>query len=115
MVTKKKQNRLKKKTQIYYETGYSVAVCDRHNLELKMPSIFGEKVDDVLDFVGMEDTAERFITEHKEVQKKALFLYVTGLTAGVIAILNVCRRHGIPVILYHYNKEYKNYEPQRVL
>lgn len=70
MVTKEKQNRLKKKTQIYYETGYSVAVCDRHNLELKMLSVFGEKVDNVLDFAGMEDTAERFIAEHKEIQKK---------------------------------------------
>ncbi len=42
-------------------------------------------------------------------------LYVTGLTVALIATLNVCRREGIDVTLYHFNKDTEEYFPQEVL
>lgn len=44
-----------------------------------------------------------------------LNLYVTGLTVALIAVLNVCRKEGIKVTLYHYNTATKEYFPQEVL
>lgn len=44
-----------------------------------------------------------------------LNLYVTGLTVALIAVLNVCRKEGIKVTLYHYNTESGDYFPQEVL
>ena len=43
-----------------------------------------------------------------------LNLYVTGLTVALIAVLNVCRREGIAVTLWHYNAADGSYYPQQV-
>ncbi len=43
-----------------------------------------------------------------------LNLYVTGLTVALIAVLNVCRREGITVTLWHYNSADGSYYPQQV-
>lgn len=41
-------------------------------------------------------------------------LYVTGLTVALIATINVCRREGLNVTLWHYNRETDSYYPQNV-
>jgi len=41
-------------------------------------------------------------------------LYVTGLTVALIAVLNTCKRHNIPVTLYHYDRDTGDYFPQPV-
>lgn len=46
--------------------------------------------------------------------KVSLNLYVTGLTVALIATLNACRKQGITVTLYHYDKDSGDYYPQKV-
>lgn len=41
-------------------------------------------------------------------------LYVTGLTVALVAVLNVCRREGVTVTLWHYNRDTGKYFPQSV-
>lgn len=41
-------------------------------------------------------------------------IYVTGLTVSLIAVLNVCRKNGMKVTLYHYDRETGKYFPQEV-
>ena len=41
-------------------------------------------------------------------------LYVTGLTVALIAALNVCRREGLVVTLWHYDRATDGYYPQKV-
>lgn len=43
-----------------------------------------------------------------------LDLYVTGLTVALIAALNVCRREGVKVTLWHFDHATGNYYPQEV-
>ena len=43
-----------------------------------------------------------------------LDLYVTGLTMALVAALNACRKLGIVVTLYHYDRE-GGYYPQIVV
>lgn len=44
-----------------------------------------------------------------------LNLYVSGLTVALIATLNQCRREGITVTLWHYNKATGKYYSQQVV
>lgn len=41
-------------------------------------------------------------------------LYFTKVTSALIAVLNVCRREGITVTLWHYNSADGSYYPQQV-
>lgn len=41
-------------------------------------------------------------------------LYVTGLTTALIAVLNVCRKNNIKVMLWHYDRETGHYFSQEV-
>lgn len=43
-----------------------------------------------------------------------LNLYVTGLTVALIAALNVCRKEGLNVTLWHYDRVTGSYYPQKV-
>lgn len=43
-----------------------------------------------------------------------LSLYVTGLTVALVAVIKACRDLGIPLTLYHYNRETGEYYPQTV-
>lgn len=44
----------------------------------------------------------------------ALDLYVTGLSVALVAVLNVAKKLGIPVVLWHFNRDNGKYYPQRV-
>ena len=43
-----------------------------------------------------------------------LHLYVTGLTVALITVLNYCASNKIPVTLYHFDNNSKNYFTQEV-
>lgn len=44
-----------------------------------------------------------------------LNIYVTGLTVSLIAVLNVAKREGVNVTLFHYDRETGSYYSQEVV
>jgi hypothetical protein len=55
---------------------------------------------------------EALIKAHKEVK---INLYVTGLTVSLIAVLNSCKKHGVSITLFHFNRDTNTYFPQQVV
>lgn len=89
-----------------------MALCEgRHEIpQAEDGSIFGRDLNP-LDVSGMETEATLKLAQ---MNPEHLDLYVTGLTVALVAVLNVARRRGISVTLYHYNRESGDYYPQEV-
>ena len=95
--------------------------------------IFPEVVNPT-DFDGMEKTVEDFILHHVGLTvterqaldqrygedvpcwtgKRSLIVYVTGLTAAVLAVVKVCALNGVSLTLMHYDRESGEYLPQQI-
>ena len=60
----------------------------------------------------LERMAEASLCKGKHTDE--LILYVTGLSVALVAVINVCRRHKIKLILMHYDRESGNYYSQEV-
>ena len=73
--------------------------------------IFENEIKDVFDFVSIENQIENFIKENKA---NKLIVYVTGLTCVTSALIKVCNKYNIKLILMHYNRESNNYIPQLI-
>ena len=89
-----------------------VALCaGRHDIPLAIDgAVFDHDVDPT-DPLKLELEATRLIREN---QIEAMTLYVTGLTVALVAVMNVCRRLNIRLILMHYDRERDKYIPQFV-
>lgn len=62
-----------------------------------------------LDIGGLEQTAEAAIDG-----LEALDLYVTGLSVALVAVINTAYRRGIPLTLWHYDRDSATYYPQAI-
>lgn len=109
----------------------TVGLCaGRHDLPVEK-YIFTD-VPDVFDFASLNATAEQFIldncnphlTQGQGISQDdyndvtvwtgdPLDVVVTGLTACTTAVMWACARYGIPLTLWHYDRESGNYVPQR--
>lgn len=78
--------------------------CETDNLE----PIFEADIDP-MDFAAMESIAEKTL---RELIGKAVTVYVNGSTAATVAVIKVCVRYNIDLILMHYNREENSYKPQ---
>ena len=82
-------------------------------------AIYPETVYNVTQPDKLEEIAEEALkgkTSYVDSQEiSRINLYVTGLTVCLIATLNVCRKAGIKVTLWHYDKYTKSYFRQEVL
>ena len=116
------------------ETIKAGLVRGRHDLPVDR-YIF-DSIDDVLDFDGLQAHAVSWIEDafrglpiedrvawipcqvcyYDIYQAHAgnLHLWVTGLTAAVIAVCNAAKAHGIDVTLMHFDRSRDTYIPQRV-
>lgn len=92
-------------------------VKGRHEMPVKM-YVFNE-IENVLDFNKLENEAWNvlqiiFQVEEDDNEAKELHLYVTGLTAATVAVINAARSLEIGVVLYHYDIVAKSYKAQPV-
>lgn len=84
----------------------------RHNLpETVTNYIWGGDIKDVTDVIRMEQHAMDWVQIHRPIN---LTVYVTGLTAALVAVIKACALYKIPLTLMHYNRETKRYFSQRV-
>lgn len=91
---------------------FNMSLCrGRHEIpQATDGSIFPSNVNP-LDVDGLERFASRQLIGY---HCKRLNLYVTGLTVALVAVINVCRKEGIELTLYHYDRESNSYYPQKV-
>lgn len=88
----------------------------------------------VTDYPGMARHVERWITAHCRTRTgygvrpingndstdiecwcgDPLNVVVTGLTAATAAVIDVCAIYGVPLTLWHYDREADVYRPQRM-
>lgn len=88
-----------------------------------------EQVENVFDFASLEEICEKFVEEHCNVhwavdtpingmtdgtllRGDELHVAVTGLTPCTAALMYVCATNGVPLVLWHYNRETEEYVPQ---
>ena len=82
----------------------------RHDIPGIDNYIFPETVNPT-DFSEMRNIAWENIPRDTE----TLHVYVTGLTAAMLAVVSVCQARGISLIAHHYDRESGNYIPQTVM
>lgn len=86
------------------------ALCEgRHQMPEEVEgSIFSNTLDP-LDIEGMEKIANKKLAGVQE-----LTLYVTGLSVALVAVINICHRKKIELLLMHFDRSTGNYYPQEV-
>lgn len=89
---------------------YTFALCEgRHEMPVA-ESLFPSTLDPT-DVEGMAAMADAAIPKDCD----DLHIYVTGLTAAMLAVVAVCERRQIPLTAHHYDRNTGKYFPQRVL
>lgn len=69
-----------------------------------------DKVEDMFDFESLEEIAANKLKE----ADGEVAIYVTGLSMLLVAALNAAAKLDLDVELYHYNKDTKGYEVQKI-
>lgn len=76
-------------------------------------SVFPSTIQNPLDFQELEAIASESL---KGLQAgDELNLAVTGLTTATLAVVNVCRKQGVSLVCWHYNRESGEYMPQQII
>ena len=88
-------------------------VKGRHEIPEVSGYIFNRNVENPSDFTSMWKVADDFLGD-MDMSVKEINLYVTGLTAALIEVLNVSKEYGIRVNLFHYNPLDGKYYKQEV-
>ena len=80
-------------------------VRGRH--EMPVDGYLFDVIENVLDFDQMREVLEQRLQNVSE-----LNLYVTGLTAATVEVMNYCVRHQVRLTLYHFDRESGEYVAQ---
>lgn len=89
---------------------YVFGLCEGRHPVPATSFIFPGEIDPT-DFTAMTRMANDAIPADAE----HIDLYVTGLTAGVLAVVSVCEARKIGLTAYHYDRQTGNYLPQVIL
>mgnify|MGYP001344737908 CR=1 FL=1 len=79
----------------------------RHDLPAEVQGYVFEGSVDPSDMQAMSETVRKALSE-----TTTLKLYVTGLTAGTVAVCKYCMENLIPLTLMHYDRESGQYKKQ---
>lgn len=86
------------------------ALCEgRHTMPKEVEGAIFSNTLDPLDVEEMEKIASDKLAGVQE-----LTLYVTGLSVALVAVINICHRKRIELLLMHFDRETGNYYPQWV-
>ena len=96
-----------------YRRYAEVALCEgRHEIkEAEDGAIFGNTLDPRFPTL-LYNEAEKVISESGV---ESLYVYVTGLSVALVAVINACHKLGVELTLYHYDRDTGKYIPQEVL
>ena len=76
--------------------------------------VFGKYVN-LLDVKGLEKQAYAVIKQCVTSGICVVHIYFTGDTVALIAVMNVCRKSGVKINLWHYDKSTGTYYKQNVM
>lgn len=89
-------------------------VNGRHSMPVE-DYIFEGEIKDPLNFTEMATVIENRFKELQIRSEDEVSLFVTGLTAATVEVINACKKHNISLYLYHYDKDSNNYRKQTVI
>ena len=89
-------------------------VNGRHNMPVE-DYIFEGEIKDPLNFTEMATVIENRFKELQIQEEDEVNLFVTGLTAATVEVINTCKKHNITLYLYHYDRDSNNYRKQTVI
>ena len=87
-------------------------VQGRHEIDKVKEYIF-ENALDPADIQGIRSLAQRSLDFLKA--GDSLTVYVTGLTAALVEVINICHEKGARLTLMHFDRNKGTYFPQTVL
>lgn len=102
-------------TEEFYEV--RLALCEsRHAMPAEVTgSVFGETIADPTDTDELLHTATQRILSHvRPGHGGHIYLYVTGLTVALGAVIRACLNHAVHLTLMHYDRESGEYYPQYI-
>ena len=70
--------------------------------------------DEIVDIEWQEQYCIDWLNDNLK-SGESLNLYVTGLTAALVSMINACHRSNVPLILWHYDRTSRDYYKQIVL
>lgn len=85
----------------------------RHDIPGVSGFVFPADVDP-LDTDGLSKHAAKALCDAGLCEAGSLDLYVTGLSVALVAVVNACCERGIPLTVWHYNRDTGSYYPQPV-
>ena len=89
-------------------------VSGRHSMPVE-EYVFGGEIKDPLNFAEMESTINNRFQELKIQEGDEINVYVTGLTAATVEVINTCRKYNVTLYLYHYDRDSNSYKKQTVM
>ena len=90
------------------------ALCEsRHTVPKDVvDSIYPHTVN-LNDMHQLAEIADRYVCQCK-CDGNDLHVYVTGITAPMVAVINACRKRDVKLVLWHWNPSKKDYYRQEV-
>lgn len=94
------------------EKGEAVFLCQGRHWNPKQKSVFGLiPAEKIFDFKWQEQQAEEFLEEYRG---GAIKIYLSGLTAACISVLNAAYKKDVSVTWLHYNYDMEEYFEQNM-
>lgn len=87
-------------------------VQGRHEISEVKDYIFTNTLDPA-DIMGIRSLAKKSLDFLDK--GDSLTVYVTGLTAALVEVINICHTKGVALTLMHFNRDTGTYFPQEIL
>lgn len=89
-----------------------VGLC-RARHEMPVDEYIFEQIYYPNDFVWQQRVADSFVADVAE-NNEQLYLYVTGLSMALAAVIRACYEQHVPLVLWHWDSNKKIYHPQHM-
>ena len=89
-------------------------VSGRHSMPVE-EYVFNGEIKDPLNFAEMESIIDSRFQELEVQEGDEVNVYVTGLTAATVEVINTCRKYNVTLYLYHYDRDSNSYKKQTVM
>lgn len=89
-------------------------VNGRHSMPVE-EYVFGGEIKDPLNFTEMASIIDDRFQELEIQEGDEVHVYVTGLTAATVEVINACKKHNVTLYLYHFDRDTNDYKKQTVM
>ena len=91
-----------------------LALCEsRHQMPVDCEGNIYPHTINLNDMDKVQDLADKIVCQCK-CDDQDLHVYVTGIQAPLVAVINSANKRGVKLVLWHWNPNTKKYYPQEV-